>query len=480
MQLALAFRRLRSRIGRQVQSLLGVASLVCAAVSGCAAVTNPLADAVPVRKLPPEIMGQRKEEERTIPLPLLRQRQQEVYRLAPGDTLGVLIDTVLGDEKQQPPPVVHFAEAASLPPAVGYPVTVGPDGAIRLPLVEPVPVNGLSVDEAREEIIRAYTVTKKVLTPDRARVVVTLMRPRLYHVLVVRQDTGAIPIGGTGGGGATSGPLITGLTGPAAGAAGLIGQTKRGTGYVVDLPAYENDVLNALARTGGLPGLDAQNEVVIERGTYEDFADPLALAHRLEQPCPPDSPGIRGAGANWVRIPLRLRPGEPLPFRPEDVVLRSGDIVFIEARDTQVFYTGGLLPSRQFQLPRDYDLDVVQAIALANGPLLNGAQNVNNLSGNLVQSGLGFESPSLVTVLRRTPGGGQIPIRVDLNRALRDPRERVLIQPGDILLLQETPLESVVRYVGNVLRLDFLGTFIRQRDLTGTATLTVPGAPSIP
>ena len=40
---------------------------------------------------------------------------------------------------------------------------------------------------------------------------------------------------------------------------------ERGTGHLVALPAYENDVLSALARTGGLPGLDAVNEVVIER-----------------------------------------------------------------------------------------------------------------------------------------------------------------------------------------------------------------------
>jgi hypothetical protein len=360
-------------------------------------------------------------------------------------------------------------------------VTVAADGTIRLPLIAPLRVEGLGVPEAEDEIIRAYTVTRKILNPNTARIIVTLMRQRVYHVLVVRQDT-AFPIGGGGPGGGTTATGV--LTGPPAGqttgAAGVIGQTKRGTGYVVDLPAYQTDVLNALTRTGGLPGLDAQNEVVIQRGTFEDFADPQALAHCLELPHPADRPGGEGGPANWVRIPLRLRPGEPPPFRPEDVVLHSGDIVFIEARDTQVFYTGGLLPSHQFQLPRDYDLDVVQAIAYAGGPWVSGAFGLSNLSGNVIQPGLGFPSPSLVTVLRRTPGDRQIPIRIDLNRALRDPRERILIQAGDIIILQETPLEAVSRYVTNVLRFDFLGTFIRQRDLTGTATLTVPGAPSIP
>ena len=59
-------------------------------------------------------------------------------------------------------------------------------------------------------------------------------------------------------------------------------------------------------------------------------------------PAPADA--VAAPGAQVVRIPLRLPPDEPPPFRPEDVVLQTGDIVFIEARDTEVFYTGGLLP----------------------------------------------------------------------------------------------------------------------------------------
>ena len=450
MQSALTTRR-PPRPARAGRLLFGAAALLCGLFGGCAALSNPVADAVPVRQLPPEVLGQRKEDERTIPLPMLRQTPPDVYRLAAGDVLGVWIEGVLG-EKTQPPPL-HVPEAGGVPPAFGYPLPVRQDGTVPLPLIDPIKVEGLTVTEAQDRIIQAYTVTKKILQPGRERVIVTLMRPRTYHVLVVRQDTGAIAL----------------TTSPGAGSGGLLGQTKRGTGTVLDLPAYENDVLNALARTGGLPGLDAQNEVVIERGSFRDFA--AGQGPGCPEPWHADHPR---AGANVVRIPLRLRPGEPAPFRPEDVVLHDGDIVFIEARDTEVFYTGGLLPTRQWALPRDYDLDVLQAVAFVNGPLVNGAFNTNNLAGNVLQAGLGFPSPSLVTILRRTPGGGQIPIRVTLDRALRDPRERVLIQPGDVIILQETVAEAVTRYVTNVFKVDFLGTFIRQRDLIGTSTLQVP------
>jgi hypothetical protein len=425
-----------------------VAALLCAALGGCAAVSNPVGDAVPVHRLPPEVKGRRKEEERTIPLTLLRQKAPDVYRLAPGDVLGVWVEGILGD-KNQPPPL-RLPESGTLPPAFGYPIPVAEDGTVTLPLAAPVKVAGLSTAEAQREILKAYTVTRKILQPGDGKVIVTLMRPRQVRVLVVRQDTGAIPIG----------VAVPGTT------TNLVSQTKRGTGFAVELPAYENDVLNALVRTGGLPGLDAENEVIIQRGYFADFANPEALRHCAE--LHPD------AAANWVRIPLRMRPGEPPPFCPEDVILHDGDIVFIEARDTEVFYTGGLLPPRQFPLPRDYDLDVVEAISYVSGPLVNGGQNYNNLSGNVLQPGIGFPSPSLVTVLRRTPGGGQIPIRIDLNRALHDRRERVLIQPGDVVILQQTVAEALAQYFTQVFRLDILGTFVRQRDLIGTGNLIVP------
>ncbi len=431
--------------------LAGAAALLCGLLSGCAALSNPVADGVPVHRLPEEVHGRRREEERTIPLTLLRQRPPDVYRLAPGDVLGVWIEGVLGD-KTQPPPV-HVAEHGEHPPAFGYPIPVGGDGTIHLPMVPPLPVEGKTLGEVQDAILTAFTVTKKILQPGAGKVIVTLMSPRTYHVLVVRQDTGAVAVAGQGGG-------------------ALIGQTKRGTGFSLDLPAYENDVLNALTRTGGLPGLDAANEVIIQRGNLADFGDADAARHCLELPSPGQVGGA--GGGNWVRIPLRMRPGEPPPFRPEDVVLRNGDIVFIEARDTEVFYTAGLLLPRQYPLPRDYSLDVIEAIAYTQGPLNNGGVSVNNLSGNLLSSGLGFPSPSLVTILRRTPGGGQIPIRIDLNKALRDRRERVLIQPGDVLVLQETPLEAVSRYVSDVFHLNFLGTIVNQRDLQGTATLALP------
>jgi hypothetical protein len=120
---------------------------------------------------------------------------------------------------------------------------------------------------------------------------------------------------------------------------------------------------------------------------------------------------------------------------------------------------------------------VVEAVSLAKGPLINGAFAVSNLAGTIIQMGIGSPSPSLLTVVRQTPGHGQIAIRVDLNRAIRDPRERINVLPKDLLILQETPGEAVVRYATEVVRFDFLYHLFGLRPNSrgvGTTTATVP------
>ena len=60
--------------------------------TGCTAMTNPVADGIPVRLLPPELLGPSKANLQTIPLTLLRQPSPDAYRLSHGDVLGVHID----------------------------------------------------------------------------------------------------------------------------------------------------------------------------------------------------------------------------------------------------------------------------------------------------------------------------------------------------------------------------------------------------
>lgn len=151
-------------------------------------------------------------------------------------------------------------------------------------------------------------------------------------------------------------------------------------------------------------------------------------------------------GRHVIRVPIRLGPGETADIREEDIILQDGDIVFIESRDTEVFFTGGLLGGGQFTLPRDYDLDILQALSLATSRGGGGgaARTVGGVSA--LNNDVSI-SPSTVIVLRKLPDGGEVPIKVDLYRARTDLSERIVIQPGDYILLQYTPLEAIAAFV---------------------------------
>ena len=217
----------------------------------------------------------------------------------------------------------------------------------------------------------------------------------------------------------------------------------------------------ALARSGGLPGLDASNTVVIQRGEPPQSSEGTTVAQAAET-------------QQQIRIPLRMRDNDPLPFKADDIVLKTGDIIFIESRETEVYYTGGLLPVGEFVLPRDYDLDVMEAVTQARGPLFNGGINFNNLNGQIFTQGIGFPSPSQLTVIRKTPGCGQIVIRVDLNRAALDPRERVLVKPGDFLILQETMGEAFTRWTTQVFRENLFIRYINKNNVQFSTNATGP------
>jgi protein involved in polysaccharide export with SLBB domain len=426
--------------------------------AGCASWTNPVANGIPVRLLPTELLAESKESLETIPLTYLRRRPIDEYTLGPGDVLGIYIAGVLGEETQVPQ--VTFPQTANLPPAVGFPIPVREDGTISLPYIKAVDVRGLTTGEAEQRIVDAYTVDRQILQPDEARILLTVARPRQARILVLREDS---PQGQRR---TISRSIFFGTT-------SLAGDTRRGTGAIIELPEVEADVLSALAQTGGLPGGDAANEVIIQRGYAGE------LSQQVMQRLPQEYRQTFRSGSGEpriVRIPLRMPPGTPPGFTAEDVALQDGDIVFVDALDFEFYYTGGVLPSLEVPIPRDYDLDVVEAVSRIGGTILRGGINGNNVNGLLVANGIGGPNPSLLTVLRRLPDGSQVPIRVDLNEALRDPRENILVQAGDILILQETPGEAFSRYLSDVLNLRIDTFFLRTNDVFGQGTLRhVPG-----
>ena len=414
-------------------ALLGMLS------AGCSTITQPISG-IPARRIPPQFLAQSKNNLVPLDPARLSQEPPRDYLLDDGDILGIYIEGILPfvppDRPPEPPPV-NFPDATSqLDPSLGFPIAVINDGTIQLPNLEPIKVRGLTIDQTRD-LIRKYYLDSEILRESsRLQPIVTLMKERTYNVIVIRQDMGA---GGGGGGG---------------GGAGQAGFTRAtdysATGRMLKLKAYQNDVLNALMESGGLPGVNAKNEVKILRASRADQRrrDEFVQQFYQQYYCNPDPCGCPPPlpeDPSILKIPLRLPPGTIPEFGPENVVLEDGDIVYIESRDAEVFYTGGLLPGGEFKIPRDYDLDVVTAMALSGGGI---SRQQNGGGGGMGGIGgmVGQVPPGMLYVLRKTPCNGQITIAVDLAKANVDPRERILVQPGDILVLRFKPSEEILNF----------------------------------
>lgn len=549
----------------------GVAVLLLG-LSGCAAM-RPL-KGVNAGELPDEYRLPQRSAKAMIDLSMLRRSPPRQHIVDADDVLSIYVEGYLGGAKGAPP--LTMRQNPNGRSSLGYPIRVRDDGTISLPAVKPIHVQGMTILQVERAVRDAYTSGEKPpLVAGTERVFVDLQRPRHYRVLVMRQEAG----------GQNS-------------VAGVVGQTnitqnlnKRGTGRVVSLPAYQNDVLHALAETGGLPGLDAENVIYVIRNhrranrsqpipaaappqpvapqpapvlapvpilapppraknfgadeqpdpntTQPTSAEPASawdLSQRrrarnggrivlvrgqspdssssdafgghsplpsLSAPTPQRRPVARrvksipagyptyeresgptmsapsvGAttavvpyhapayseysprassqqwpavhdlsmlGPNVVRIPLRLIPGEIPTITEEDITLHEGDVVLIDSRQTDVFFTGGLLGGGRFTLPRDNDLDVLQALAIVQSQPVR-SYSTRAIGGPSATNQDVTVGASNLMILRRRADGSQISIRVDLYKAMRDPNERVLVQAGDHLILQYTRIEACAAF----------------------------------
>ena len=547
-----------SRLRRALRAMSKTAAVLAPlALTGCAAL-HPI-HGVDVEEIPYEYRMPERTGQHSIDLSLLGQTPPKEYLVDSGDVLGVYVEGILGQVDEIPP--VYTPNEAGVAPALGFPVRVGRDGTIALPLVEPIDVRGKSIREVDAAIRRAYEEgDDQLLQPGQNRILVTLQRPRAHRIVVIRQESGQTQ----------ANPNTLQET--------VAQFSKKGTGEVVMLPAYQNDVLHAIATTGGLPGLDAQNVIYVIRRRgfdptaaatggaapiqtvptvpppteYSDgekssakldlwprrirqrpftefrlvsndggiggghsimqFADPeewdlgplaenedasdtepksidperpsdAEATVEAEQPAETETPGdeemphevpigdlvpmadgqLPAEGQSWevsgevladltvcgphvLRIPLRIYPGEQPHFSEQDIILQDGDIVFIESRETEFFYTGGLLGPGQYVLPRDYDLDLIGAVALAERQMISRQIPTRSLGGVSALNQDVTVGASKVIIQRTLYDGRRVPIEVDLYDALEDPEHQIYVRPGDRLILSYTPCEAMLAF----------------------------------
>ena len=432
-------KKIRSRVLTRLLKSFSLASLMAAGAMnvGCTTLTQPISG-IPVRRLPPQFLAQSKNNLIPLDPSRLAQERSRQYLLDKGDILGIYIEGVLPytptDKPPEPPPVNFPQQDSTLDPSVGFPIVVQESGTISLPSIEPIKVKGMTVEQVTELIRKAYLDAKIFANPARLRPIVTKLKERTYNIVVVRQDIGA------------EGSLQR--TQQITKGNYIRGTDQSASGSRIKLAAYKNDVLNALMASGGLPGVNAKNEIKILRASKANQKKRDEFVQQFYQQyysnpdpcgCPPplpDDPEI-------VKIPMRLPPGVVPSFRPEDIILEEGDVVSIESREAEVFYTGGLLPGGEWLIPRDYDLDVLGAMGLAGQGV---GSKVGGTSSSFGIQAVASVAPGRLYVLRRTPCNGQITIEVDLAKAAQDPRERPLIQPGDTLILRYKPAEELLNF----------------------------------
>jgi len=417
----------------QLGALGGIlAAVLCLAQTGC---ITGAAHAVPAARLPAIYQAESRCDKIPVNFTLLRQEPPKEYVLGEGDMVGVYVPTVLPPVPAGavgpitttipiiPPAAGNLVRDEYPPggplyaPALGVPLTIGTGGVLNLPRIEAINLTGRTLTQAAEAVRQAYQ--DGGILAEGQPVSITLIKPRVSRVLVLREDTGS-----------ALAQTIQKIQVP---------YTRQGTGEVLDLPAYENDVLHVLAASGGLPGIETYNHVwVLKSASSETIADARARVDAGE-----DAAQVfraLNAQRTAIKIPLRVCPGEPLSFGPQDVILHTGDVVYLEPRDVEVFYTGGLLPGGEVPLPRDRDIDVLEAIAIANGSL----GGFGGTSSSVFRAGAGpgnIVPPTRAVVIRKLPNGQQIMIRCDLSRARIDPRERIIIQPGDFVMMHYKPGE---------------------------------------
>ena len=404
--------------------------------TGCISAGNK---GVPVGQVQPHWLAPPKVCKRPIDFTRLRKNPAAEHLAGARDVLGVYVEGIISGEdissgeSELPKAEYYLQESERNPlavwPAVGQPLTVQADGTLRLPLIDPVNVSGLTLQQVADRIQDAYIATGQ-LNEDKLKsfVQVALIKPRVHRVLVVREDSA--------------------IQAPAIIERNQYVMSKRGDGEVVQLVDQESDLLHALIATGGLPGEDANNEVWILRGAAWNEA-----AGQFDQGI---SPAEIQCGCAHSVIPLRYECGAPLPFGPNDIELRDGDVVFVEKRIEAHFYTGGLLNAGKIPLPRDEDIDILEAIALAN----NG---VGGLSGQIAVGQQGQFStgpgnvcpPTRARIIRKVSDCQQVVIDVDLRRAVENAEERILIQPEDFILLHYRRHELMTNIALNFVDFNF-------------------------
>jgi len=273
------------------------------------------------------------------------------------------------------------------------PIRVADDGAANVPLVGKVALAGLELEGA-EQAIGAAAVARDVY---RAPFVTVLMkRKRVNKVTVV----GAVTVPG-----------------------------------VYELSRGSSDLLAAIVAAGGL---SEEAGVMVEVRRPAQRVQP----HGYDRSHSPREAQVPGAQpASFVSGP-QFRPPQSVRIDlvaaahsgQGGVQVGDGDVVMVLKRDPKPLHVMGLVAKpNQYEMPVNQEVHVLDALAMAGG--------INSSVADKIY------------VIRRVPGRAEpVVVQVSLREAKINGQENLLLAPGDIVSVEQTPATVMLDAVKSFIR----------------------------
>lgn len=265
-------------------------------------------------------------------------------------------------------------------------VRVRDNGDVDLAHVGNVPVLGLSMQEA-EQSIRTVAMARDVYVNP--KVVVVMTRPKVNRITVM----GAV--------------------------------NKPGS---IELRPGNSDLLQAITLAGGLAKeagtvVEVRHPGFIPGSTSRDRLPAIANESSDEViSAAGQSLAVTPVGAKTLKIDLIAIGSEGVGIP----TLSDGTVIWVDKRDPLPLTVDGLVRAPgQFEFPVGKNLTVLDAIALAHG--------INNPVADKIY------------IIRKRPGVEQPAlIQVSYSKTKRDGNENILLQPGDIVSVEQTPATIVI------------------------------------
>jgi polysaccharide biosynthesis/export protein len=299
-------------------------------------------------------------------------------QIGPGDLISLTIVSGSEDEKVTP-----------------VPARVAKDGTIVVPLVGSVKVGGMEPVAAEQQITTA-AIERGIFRQPAVTVTITQRATNRVTVL------GAV--------------------------------AKPG---VVELPRGSSDIASALAAAGGLSNLAGTQLEVLHRST------PDQVAKHLQQGSPDAASVVRGASfeepvnAEAPPAMTRIDLSEAGLTNLQNRQLEDRDVVNVLPLEKRYIHVTGLVKKpNQFELTRDKEIRILDAIAMAGGTLNSFCDKVY--------------------VIRQRPQAGEAAIvKISLSKAKQDSEENMRLAEGDLISVEETMTTMAVDTVSKFFRIAF-------------------------